>query len=148
MLAGFRARDRRVVVLKSPGHGIVDALNAGLAAAKGEFVARMDADDIALPGRLAAQVEAMRAEPTLLALGTAATEIDADGTRQGEIAVATGSAAIRERMQRENPLLHPTVTMRREAVLAVGGYRRALTHAEDYDLWLRLAAREGDRQSG
>src|SRR5512145_3474869 len=65
ILDGLAARDRRVVVLRGPGEGIARALNRGLAACDAELVARMDADDLAHPERLAVQLEALAADRSL-----------------------------------------------------------------------------------
>lgn len=138
-LAAHAKADQRVVATNSPGNGIVDALMHGIGMSRAALVARMDADDVAKPERLTRQLAAMDAEPGLLALGSAAIEIDATGREVGPVDVPTDAAAVRAALRHTNPLLHPTVIMRRQAVLAQGGYRKALTHAEDYDLWLRLS---------
>ena len=141
--------DERVVALASehPGAGIARALDRGLAAARTALIARMDADDIALPGRLAAQHDALCARPELGALGTQ-VELFADSPAllaEGmERYVAWQNALIDARAHRdqlfvESPLCHPSVMLRRSALEAVGGYRDG-PFAEDYDLWLRLDA--------
>ncbi len=132
--------DPRVIAATSPGKGIVDALMYGIGMSRAALVARMDADDVAKPERLARQLAAMEAAPDLLALGSAAIEIDATGREVGPVDVPTDAVAVRAALRHSNPILHPTVVMRTQAVLAHGGYRKALTHAEDYDLWLRLSA--------
>ena len=143
ILAAAAQSDRRIRVLRSTGSGIVAALNLGLASATGIYVARMDADDVSLPGRFAAQLAVLDAMPGLAAIGSAATEIDAGGKAGGHIGVPLSADDVRAALHHTNPIIHPTVMMRREAVERVGLYRNALTHAEDYDLWLRLS-RIGD----
>ena len=141
--------DERVVVLMSeaPGVGIARALNHGLRVARAPLIARMDADDVALPGRLAAQVDALAAQPGVAALGTR-VEVFSDepsGVAEGmQRYVAWQNALIDPRAHRaqlfvESPLCHPSVLMRRAALEAIGGYRDGM-FAEDYDLWLRLDA--------
>ncbi|MGE0501538.1 MAG: glycosyltransferase family 2 protein [Rhizobiaceae bacterium] len=139
-LAAFAAMDARVVATRSPGKGIVDALNHGMGLSRAALIARMDADDIARPERLERQAAFLEGRPDLYVLGSSAIEIDAEGTEVRPVAVPVEPAAIRAELARHNPILHPTVVMRRTALDRVGGYRKALTHAEDYDLWLRLAA--------
>src|SRR5512133_2042123 len=68
-LERLAGRDRRVRVVRGPGEGIARALNRGLAACEAEVIARMDADDVAHPRRLALQLEALRADPRLVAVG-------------------------------------------------------------------------------
>lgn len=131
--------DRRVRVLPATGAGIVDALNLALSEARGDLVARMDADDLSEPDRLGRQVAEMDARPDLVLLGTGAVVMDAQGRVGAVIAVETHPARLVERLPVENPFLHPTVVMRRRAVEAAGGYRRQFALAEDYDLWTRLA---------
>src|SRR5512138_1040036 len=69
LLGRIAARDRRVTVVRGPGEGIAAALGRGLARCDAEVVARMDADDVAHPARLALQLEALEADPGLAAVG-------------------------------------------------------------------------------
>ena len=137
---GHARADARIRLLASPSRGLAAALNAGLAAAGGRYVARMDADDIAYTERLARQVAYLDSHPSVLALGTARRLIAPDGRALKIVRPPTAPAAVRAALARGNCLAHPTVMLRRDAVLRVGGYRQAFVPAEDYDLWLRLAA--------
>lgn len=132
-------RDSRVRLVANRGKGIVDALNMGLSLAQAPLVARMDCDDVSLPGRLRLQVACFDADADLQLLGTAGLQIDRDGNPLRPVDVPAGGDPLREALARYNPMLHPTVMFRTEAVRRAGGYRRAFTHAEDYDLWLRLS---------
>jgi glycosyltransferase involved in cell wall biosynthesis len=132
-------RDDRVKVVANRGKGIVDALNMGISLARAPLVARMDCDDVSLPDRLRRQVACFGADPDLQLLGTAGLRIDRDGRPAGPMDVPVGDEPLRDALSRYNPMLHPTVMFRTEAVRRVGGYRRAFTYAEDYDLWLRLS---------
>ncbi len=133
------SRDGRVKVVANRGKGIVDALNMGISLAGAPLVARMDCDDVSLPDRLRRQVACFDADPDLKLLGTAGLQIDRDGQPTGPMEVPVGNEQLRAALSRYNPMLHPTVMFRTEAVHRVGGYRRAFTYAEDYDLWLRLS---------
>ena len=139
ILKEFAKRHSRIRLHRIEGRGIVAALNLGIAVAQSEYIARMDADDIALPQRFAVQLEQMDADPDLLVLGSAAIEIDTNGAETGRSRLVAGSGDVRAALAFRCALIHPTVLARREPVVAVGGYRQALTYAEDYDLWLRLA---------
>jgi glycosyltransferase involved in cell wall biosynthesis len=141
------ARDPRIVPLGTAGVGIAGALNRALAVARAELVARMDADDVALPGRLAAQLAALRARPEVAALGTRvepfanAPAVVEEGM-QRYVAWQNGlieARAHRDQLFIESPLCHPSVMLRRSALDAIGGYRDG-PFPEDYDLWLRLDA--------
>jgi hypothetical protein len=140
-LQRYAERDSRVRVLSQPPLGLAAASNTGWQAARAPIVARMDADDVALPERLARQLEALEAQPELALVGSAVTVIDEDGRRLTSISYPQLPHEIRERLAVGNPLAHPTVMMRREALEHVGGYRASFAYAEDYDLWLRLSER-------
>jgi hypothetical protein len=135
-------RDSRVRVVDGPGRGLVDALNLGLERARGEFIARMDADDVSQSTRFARQVEYLRANPQIAVVGSAITLIDAAGRVMREIDYPLTPAEVdRFLIETGSALAHPAVMARRDAMLSVGGYRSLFQHAEDYDLWLRLAER-------
>jgi glycosyltransferase involved in cell wall biosynthesis len=139
--ARHAAEDGRVRSLASPGDGLVAALNFGIGQARSDLVARMDADDIALPARFERQMARMTNESDLLVLGTGTTRIDGGGNRLGIVVPPLEPVEVSRALERVNPIAHPTVIMRRQAVEAAGGYRPAYLRAEDYDLWLRLAER-------
>ncbi len=136
------SQDARIITVTADGRGIVDALNQGMALVRCDYVARMDGDDVCESERLALQLAEMRVNPDLVLLGTSAIAIDRSGKRGEPLDVETDPRRLATSLSGSNPILHPTVMMRRDAVERCGGYRRAFTHAEDYDLWLRLS-REG-----
>jgi len=141
LLLRHAARDPRLQIISRPNTGIVGALNDGLAAARGEFIARMDADDEAAPTRFARQVDRLRAEPGLVALGSAVTFMDAAGRSVQSCPRPLDHAAIEQALLAGDggALIHPAVMFRAAAVRAVGGYRGATQYLEDLDLYLRLA---------
>jgi glycosyltransferase involved in cell wall biosynthesis len=135
------AADPRIRVIRRPNTGIVGALNDGLAAAQGEFIARMDGDDLAEPARFAAQLAYLSAHPECVAVGSAVWFVDSAGAVVDRYAPPPGHAAIEAELLRGNggALIHPALMLRRAAVTAAGGYRREYDRAEDLDLFLRLA---------
>jgi hypothetical protein len=139
VLAAFAARHANLRVLRGEGRGIARALNLAVAHAAGRYIARMDADDITLPGRLAAQFQYLEQHPQVGVLGTQAWRIDEQDRRLRRVRVPVGTRRVRAALEVSAPLVHPTVMLRRDLVLAVGGYRPLFDTAEDYDLWLRLA---------
>jgi GT2 family glycosyltransferase len=142
LLDDVARRDSRVHVLEGPIRNLVAALNLGLSRARGELVARMDADDVSLPNRFARQVEYLRQHPDIAVVGSTITLIDAAGAVMREVDYPLTPAKIdRFLIEIGCALAHPAVMARREAILAVGGYRNLFQHAEDYDLWLRVAER-------
>lgn len=139
--------DARVRIVRGPGAGIVAALNAGLRECRGRFIARMDADDESLPARIERSVAALEKDPSLAGVGTQ-VEIFRDGQpvspnmqlyARWMNSMTTSEAVFRERFV-ESPLCHPSVTLRREVLEAVGGWA-AGDFPEDYQLWLRLLER-------
>jgi hypothetical protein len=138
LLAQHAAQDGRIKVLTLPPVGLVEALNQGLRAARTAWVARMDADDVAWPERLSVQLAAAAAHPEAGAIGSAWRIIDPEGRPRRVVRPPTDPAAIAAALLERNCLAHPTVLLRREAVMAAGLYRDTFRYAEDYDLWLRL----------
>lgn len=137
--------DARVVRLSTGGVGIANALAEGARAARGELIARMDGDDVSLPGRIAAEVALLEAEPSL---GAVATQVEAfpealvgEGLRlyvEWQNTLVSSADHARELFV-ESPVCHPSVVLRRRALVEVGGFEDP-RWAEDYDLWLRLDA--------
>jgi glycosyltransferase involved in cell wall biosynthesis len=139
ILKHYAARDPRIRLLSQTTRGIVPALNELLDQSQGEFIARMDADDISLPGRFEHQVDYLRAHPECLLVGCRAWYCDAEGDPLSEYPTLEGHNAIDAfHFEMKGPaLIHPSIMMRRDAVFAVGKYRGS--YAEDVDLYLRLA---------
>lgn len=131
----------RIVLLRQKPSGVATALNRGLAASTATYVARMDADDISLPGRLKAQMTWLETHPEIAALGTQVNFIGTTGERRGRSDYPTSPDALRHDLfvRGRCAISHPSVMLRRKAIQAIGGYRESYLHAEDYDLWLRLS---------
>ena len=138
ILADYAGHDPRIRVLSQQNRGLIASLNRGLNEAQGVYIARMDADDVALPERLALQVTFLDANPSVAALGGAIELIDERGQSIRIVDYPTLPDDVRTEMIKGCPLAHPAVTMRADLVRSLGGYRPAFRHAEDYDLWLRL----------
>ena len=122
-----------VIVLRQGRDGIVAALNRGLERAGGAYIARMDADDLVLPGRIAAQLAAFTADDVAVA-GRVRTDAP---QMQAYVRWVNHNDPMAERLI-ESPLIHPASLLRASAVRKIGGYRRG-DFPEDYDLFLRLA---------
>lgn len=136
------ADEPRIRLIRHPNTGYLRALNEGLGFVQGEYLARMDADDVALPERLERQIAFLAAHPEYVAVGSSLLRIDADGDVLCEEPMPEGHEEIEARLLAGlGALGHPAVTMRRAAVIELGGYREAYYGAEDHDLWLRLAER-------
>jgi hypothetical protein len=132
--------DPRVRVLRNQTNlGVTESLNHGLDACIGCCIARMDADDIAEPDRLAAQFALLEANAEVGIVGSSRTLINEAGETIGVAPAMTGNLAIRWKCLLGNPLPHPTVMIRR-AVLDQHAlrYDPAFRSAQDYELWTRL----------
>jgi hypothetical protein len=141
ILAEIAQADSRIAVIRQEPMGLVAALKRGMAGVRTPFIARLDADDISLPDRLARQVEAAHGDPALGLLGSYAEEIDERGRVLKTRKPPMDHSSLLESLKRGNPFIHSTILMRTELARACGGYREALAGAEDYDLWLRIAER-------
>lgn len=142
LAARLSAEDRRFRLFARPHRGLVAALNAGLAEARGHFIARLDADDACAPERFAWQASWLERDN---ALGLVSCQVRFGGDRQRQAGFArhvdwlnsllTPEAIARNRFI-ESPVAHPSVMFRRELVERWGGYRDG-PFPEDYELWLR-----------
>lgn len=140
ILEQFAAFDQRFRIFHQPNAGIVASLNRGIREARAAWIARMDADDIALPERLAVQWEFVTRHPDTLVLSSHIVCMDAAGLPIGVQCGPTNHSEIEDQLLvGKNTINHPTVVMRREAVIGVGMYRQEFEWVEDADLWLRLA---------
>lgn len=119
--------------------GLISSLNRGLALAESPYIARMDADDISLPGRLAKQVNFLNEHSEVGALGGSVQIIDGCGSLSDIWRFPTEHSFLKWCLFFDDPIAHPTVMMRRAAVIRAGGYSTDWVHAEDYDLWRRLS---------
>jgi glycosyltransferase involved in cell wall biosynthesis len=139
LLREIAAADPRVVAIDTPNRGIVGALNLALEQATAPIIARHDADDLAFPDRFARQLAYLDAHPDCIAVGGDAFHIDDTGRRTGWSTTFAGDAKHdADAIPALEPyLMHPFLMLRRDALVAVGGYRYVL-HAEDSDLYWRL----------
>lgn len=143
----FRLTDPRVVVIAQPNRGVVSALNAGVAIARGAYIARMDADDVSVASRFSRQLQVMQANPRIIILGAKAQTIDGEDVRDGRRAPsarATPRLLFGNNRTRRFPpsilqVLHPTIMMRTGAIRQIGAYSETFLYAEDYDLYLRAS---------
>jgi glycosyltransferase involved in cell wall biosynthesis len=135
------ADERLRVVRNEQQAGLAASLNRGLDLARGRYVARLDADDVALPERLERQVERMRAEPRCAVVGTGIVELDEDGRLGATHVLPAGATPLRWHALFGSPFFHPTVLVDLELLDAHGlRYDAEYLESEDYELWTRLFA--------
>ncbi|MBS0475546.1 MAG: glycosyltransferase family 2 protein [Proteobacteria bacterium] len=133
----------RVRIVGKPNGGLSSARNAGIDAARGRYVAFLDADDWWLPEKLARQVELMTAHTDLVFCSTAARIESPDGERLGEWACASSPLPTLEAIFATNAHVAGSgsaVMARRDAFSRTGGFDESLRSLEDIDMWMRLAA--------
>ena len=133
--------DGRIRVVTLPASGLVAALNRGLAAAQGTWIARLDADDVARPNRIQTQMAFVEVHPNLALVGCAYGFINRDGERFSRDTHLTMRQSPTFDPLHDPNVPHQGVIFKRQAVMEIGGYRD-LVPAEDMDLWLRLAERQ------
>jgi glycosyltransferase involved in cell wall biosynthesis len=140
ILKEYAKQDRRIRVISRVNTGIAGALNDGIAAAAGQFLARMDADDVNLPRRFEKQVSYLIEHPECVLLGSRAMLTDPYGVPQYESKHKPAHEQIEADLLQGDgwAVLHPAAMMRAEAVRAIGGYRSQWVPIEDLDLFLRL----------
>lgn len=142
ILARAAARDSRIVLVRlDTNHGVASAANRGLAIARGEYIARLDADDISLPGRLAAEVAVLDTHPDVALVSMNYESIDANGNVLGRSHRNHPPTVVAYLLHFSNALGgHSQVMFRKSVVDALGGYDESCRAALDYDLWSRLVA--------
>jgi glycosyltransferase involved in cell wall biosynthesis len=136
--------DPRIVYIRNQKNkGQTASLNVGLYEAKAPLIARIDADDIWLPGKLSKQMAYMAAHPLVAVLGTCAYRIDNEGNRRGPADFPCTSRGVASRLFRGVPVCHVSVVMRRSSAMEVGGYPEHYRFAADYGLWSAIARAGG-----
>jgi glycosyltransferase involved in cell wall biosynthesis len=141
----FRARDPRIQVITHGNMGMGAALNQALGWAQSDWVVRFDADDLMLPNRLERQIAFVQRHPRIAVAASLVYYIGEDGSVLG---AATSTLATPEDFARHlwqgKPIAlhHPSVMMRKDVALNVGGYRPEFWPADDFDLWARIAEQD------
>jgi glycosyltransferase involved in cell wall biosynthesis len=132
------ARDPRVRVLSHPNMGLGASLNRGIAAATAPFIARMDADDVSMPGRLDAQVQFLCEHPDVVLVGGQVRRTVKGTPRSTSDLPLDHGGIVHALLHGHHAINHPAVMMRKSALDAIGGY---WTHryGEEWDLFLRLS---------
>lgn len=132
--------DNRIRLLfHNTNQGLVSALNNGLKNSRGRYIARMDADDISLPERLAKQVDFMETHPEIGALGTCFATFGNE-THQEWLPVNPDETKCH--LLFHSPLAHPSVMLRKSILSEHGiNYNGDYKHAEDYHLWVQLSTK-------
>lgn len=119
--------------------GLPKSLNKAFSKSKCNYIARMDGDDVCLPDRFSRQLRFMLENNEIDILGSNAILIDSDSQVVGKTDVPLQHEDIVKALAYKNPIIHPSVIMKREVLEKLGGYDEALLKAQDLDLWHRAA---------
>jgi glycosyltransferase involved in cell wall biosynthesis len=139
-------QDSRLRIIHKPNEGLCKTLNLGLQIARGKYIARIDADDLADPERLEKQVAFLETHPEIAVVGSASKVVYSDGTEQIRLRPLEPHSIL-QHIIKICPLAHPSVFMRKDAALSVGGYDTTYdgslgrSAGEDYHLWVRMLAK-------
>ena len=140
-LKRYATLDSRIRLIAQERQGLTRSLNTGIRLSRGQLIARMDADDVADPIRLQAQVNYLSDHPDVVCLGAQALKIDEDGDPIESWHVPLDHDEILRQLLNGHggQIIHPLFLIRRDALVKVGGYNESYLLAQDYDLLLRLA---------
>lgn len=145
ILNAWQKRDHRLRPIFESHHGLIETLNRGLSLCRGALIARMDADDLMHPDRLAKQVTLLDAQPEISVAGCLVNTFSDGPVGEGMKIYESWLNSLIEHKDIareifiESPIAHPSAMFRREEILALGGYQER-GWPEDYDLWLRYHA--------
>lgn len=140
ILEEFAKKDSRVhIIINEHNLGLTKSLNIALRHAEGIYIARMDADDIALPERFKKQVAFLDAHPEIGMVGTAYEWIDEAGNVLGSRKIVTEPTELQKKLIHKNQFMHGSVMIRKTLIDQACGYDERYRKTQDYDLWLRLS---------
>jgi len=133
-------KDSRIVIIKNDKNiGQCDSCAKAFLAARGEYIARQDADDISLPERLSKEAAFLDNSPETGLVGSFFLNIDQDGRKLFIITFPCSDEEIRKEFLARYAFCHPSVMFRRRCLERVEGYRKELEYAEDYDFIIRIS---------
>jgi len=142
ILGLYAQRDSRIIVISSEANrGIARSLNVGISRARAEYLAVMDSDDVALPGRLETELNYFKAHDEIALLGSHAKLVDSRGAEiRAEVDLPPDHHDIDDALLAGGwPIIHPTVMMRTSVIQALGGYNERFRSNVDHELFLRVA---------
>ena len=140
IISRFAKGDARIVVIKKDNTGLADSLNVGIQKARGEWIARIDADDICEPERLELQLDMARVNTDLVFIGSGQVEIDENGNELKTYLYPSKNNLLVKNLyaSRKFPP-HSSAFYSTKIVRSIGGYRGRIKRSQDWDLWLRLS---------
>lgn len=137
ILQEYANRDPRITIVHKENQGLTKSLNVGLSMAKGQYIARQDADDVAYPVRFERQIKFMSENPEYVLLGGRSEDVHEDGLK--DIWPYHNPKSIQTTVYYKAPFPHSTAFMRARIVKKLNGYDESFKTAQDMDLWMRMA---------
>lgn len=140
ILRNFSYKDPRIKIITNEKNlGLTKSLNLGIENSRGEYIARMDADDISFPERFEKQVKFLDENKETGVVGAWAKVIDEEGKEIDEFDYEEiDSQTVRKELIKSNVIIHPLAMIRKSVLEKVGGYDESFQYAQDYDLWFRI----------
>ena len=135
----FNKRINIRILRHEESKGVAQSINAGICATDSEFIARLDADDLAQPLRLEKQLQLLQALPHIGVCGSHMIVFTADEHERYVLAHPTANNAIRTALLQRCAISHPSVMIRRTVFDLIGLYDVRFDFAEDYELWCRAS---------
>lgn len=133
--------DPRIILTNQKNIGLTKTLNLAIKKARGKYIARMDADDIAEPNRFEKQILFLENNPDILLCGSQANIIDEKGNFQKKYTVPLENKKIKKGILLHNPFIHSTIIFKKELIEKIGDYNENFKFAQDYELWTRVIAK-------
>ena len=141
VLKKYASKDQRIKIIDKANTGLTDSLNVGIKYAQGEWIARIDCDDLCEPNRLAFQYAMAETDTKLVLIGSGATYIDINGKIIRTLSYPQKHKTLVQHLIFKNKAFfaHSSAFMKTSAVLHIQGYRTRLRRSQDSDLWLRMS---------
>jgi glycosyltransferase involved in cell wall biosynthesis len=139
ILKEYANKDSRIKIVNQPNSGIVVALNRGVTEASGEWIFRLDADDVAMPERLSKQLNFVQDNDGVVLVGSGCIEVDKNGIAIKKHIYPQGHNDLIRHLENGKAFFpHSSAFFNKECIMKLGGYNRKFTGAEDLDMWLRI----------
>jgi glycosyltransferase involved in cell wall biosynthesis len=139
IIKNYAKQDKRIILIENKKNiGLTKSLNKGLRIAKGKYIARIDADDIALPERLEKQYKYLEEHQDIFLIGGAALVIDKNGKEIKKYKPIVNKNKLKRLLKERNAIYHPTIMFRNEGFL----YREKFYYSQDYDFYLKMLSGE------
>ena len=139
IIKNYSNSDKRIKFISQENIGLTKSLNKGISLAKGEWIARIDADDVALPERLELQINYAN-KHNLNLVGCQSNIIDSKGNIKYKTTIPIDYKTLFLNLKKQKPFFsHSSVLFKKNLVISLGGYRETMKRSQDYDLWLRIS---------